>query len=179
MSENDDEPRRDYFRVVIRAPIHKVWAELTRPDSTLPFFFNGTLKTPGLALGAPIRMVSKNGKYTSVVGDVIEFEPPFRYAHTFKFTSLDEPPCIVRYELKEIDEGTEFTLINEGVVPGSKSEKYMTSGGTFITNNLKSFVEIGKATVSGRMMLAMIKLFAPFTPKRCRSEHWPFDREIK
>lgn len=178
MSDTTEEPRRDYFRVVIRAPIHKVWAELTRADSTLPFFFNGTLRTPGLEVGAPIRMVSKDGKFTSVVGDVIEFEPPYRYAHTFKFTNLDDPPCIVRYVLKEVDDGTEFTLINEGVVAGSKSEKYMTSGGTFITKNLKSFVETGKASGGGRMMLAMMGLFAPFTPKECRSEHWPFEREI-
>lgn len=177
-SKPQSEPTREVFRVVIRAPIHKVWAELTRADSTLPFFFNGVLRTPGLEVGAPIRMVSKDGKYTSVVGDVLEFEPPHRYAHTFKFTNLDDPPCIVRYRLKEVDGGTEFTLINENVVPGSKSEKYMSQGGTFITQNLKAFVESGKATPGGRVMLLLMGLAAPFTPKRCLSSHWPFDRKI-
>ena len=37
---------RTYNRVVIRAPIQKVWAELTREDTILPFFFNSTCKTP-------------------------------------------------------------------------------------------------------------------------------------
>ena len=67
---------KSYFRVVIRAPIHKVWAELTRTDAVLPFFFNAVCKTPGLKVKAPVRMRSKDGKYTSVVGDVLEFEPP-------------------------------------------------------------------------------------------------------
>jgi uncharacterized protein YndB with AHSA1/START domain len=168
---------KSYFRVTIRAPIHKVWAELTRTDVALPFFFNGVCKTPGLAVNAAMRIQSKDGKYTSVVGDVLEFEPPYRYAHTFKFTNLDDPPCIVRYVLKEFDEGTEFTLINENVPPGTKTEKYMTSGGTFITQNLKALIETGKPTFGGRFILLMIRLSAPFTPKQCRSENWPLAKK--
>lgn len=169
---------RQYFRVTIRAPIHKVWAELTRTDSVLPFFFNGVCRTPGLEVGAPIRMQTKDGKYTSVVGDVIEFDPPHRYAHTFRFTNQDDPPCVVRYVLKEVDGGTEFTLINEGVPAGTKTEKYMTSGGKFITENLKSLVETGKPTLGGRFALVAMGLFAAFTPKESLSENWPFDRKI-
>lgn len=174
----NEETRRDCFRVTIRAPIHKVWAELTRCDSVLPFFFNSRCKTPGLKPGAPIRMCSKDGKYAAVVGEVLEFDPPHRYAHTFKFTNLDDPVCTIRYELKEVAEGTEFTLINENVPVGSKSEKYMTSGAHFITQNFKAIVETGKPTTMGRLQLFMMGLFAPFTPEKCRSEHWPFDRKI-
>lgn len=175
---SDDAVDKQYFRVTINAPIHKVWAELTRCDTVLPFFFNSACKTTGLAEGAPIRMQSKDGKYTSVVGTVLEFDPPYRYAHTFKFTNFDDPPCVVRYRLKEVDGGTEFTLINENVPAGTKTAKYMTQGGDFITANLKSIVETGKPTASGRFALFMMGLFSVFTPKVCRSENWPFDREI-
>ncbi len=74
--------------------------------------------------------------------------------------------------LKETDEGTEFTLINENVPAGTKTEKYMTSGGAFITQNLKALIETGKPTFSGRFALFMMKLFEPFTPKKCLSENW-------
>lgn len=168
-----EDAARSYFRIHINAPIHDVWTALTRTNAVLPFFFNSVCKTPGLEEGAPIRMRSKDGKYTSVVGDVVEFDPPFRYAHTFQFTAYDDPPCIVRYELKESDGGTEFTLINENVPPGTQSEKYMTQGGAFITANLKALVETGRPTSGGRFALFMMGLFAPFTPKRCRSENWP------
>ena len=169
-----EKTERSYFRVFVRAPIHKVWAELTRTDAVLPFFFNAVCKTPGLQVNAPIRMRSKNGKFTTVVGEVLEFEPPYRYAHTFQFTNLDDPPCIVRYLLEEKNDGTEFTLINENVPAGTKTEKYMTQGGRFITENLKSIVETGRPTAGGRFALLMMGLFAPFTPKRCRSENWPY-----
>ena len=169
---------RSFYRVTINAPIHKVWAELTRTDTVLPFFFNSMCKTTGLTKGAPVRMVSKNGKYAAVVGEVLEFDPPHRYAHTFKFTSLDDPMCVVRYVLKEVEGGTEFTLISEGVAPGTKSEKYMTSGSKFIADNLKAWVETGRATAGGRFALFMIGLTAFMTPAKCRAENWPFDRKI-
>lgn len=168
-----DTAERAYFRVVIRAPIDKVWAELTRTDAVLPFFFNSVCHTDGLEEGGQIRMRSKDGKYTSVVGKVLEFEPPHRYAHTFRFTNLDDPECVVRYRLKEVEGGTEFTLINENVPAGTKTEKYMTQGGKFITENLKALVETGKPTAGGRFALFMIGLFAPLTPNRSRSENWP------
>lgn len=170
---------RQFYRVTINAPIHKVWAELTRTDSVLPFFFNSVCKSPGMEKGAPIRMVSKNGKYAAVVGDILEFDPPHRYAHTFKFTTLDDPPCVVRYELEEAGDATEFTLITEGVPAATKSEKYMEQGGHFITANFKAFVETGKATFGGRFALFMMGLSAPFTPSSAKAENWPFDREIK
>jgi len=173
LESSTGEARRAYFRVFIAAPIDKVWAELTRTDTVLPFFFNAVCKTTGLRRGAPVRMRSKDGKYTSVVGEVLEFEPPYRYAHTFRFTAHDDPECVVRYELKEAGGGTEFTLINENVPAGTKSEKYMAQGGTFITDNLKAIVETGRPTPGGRFALFMMGLMAPFTPARCRSENWP------
>ena len=44
----------------------------------------------------------------------------------------------------------------------------------FITENLRAIVETGKASLGGRIALIMMGMFAPFTPKRCRSENWPF-----
>ncbi len=164
---------KSVYRVVIRAPIDKVWAELTRTDAVLPFFFNAVCHTTELGRGAPVRMRSKDGKYTSVVGEVLEFEPPHRYSHSFRFTQFDDPECVVHYRLKEVDGGTEFTLINENVPAGTKTEKYMTQGGTFITENLKAIVETGRPTAGGRFALTMMGLFAVFTPARCKSEHWP------
>jgi len=164
---------KNVFKVHIRAPIDKVWAELTNTTRVRPFFFNSRCDTPGLAPGAPLRMRSGNGKYTAVVGDVLEFDPPHRYSHTFKFTSLDDPPCKVTYVLRETQDGVEFTLINEDVPAGTKTEKYMTQGGQFIVDNLKAILETGKPTFGGRFALFMMKLMEPLTPKTSLSANWP------
>ncbi len=166
------------YQVIIKASITDVWAELIRTDRPLPFFFGAICETTGLEAGAPIRMCSPNGKYTSVAGTVTVFEPPFRYGHTFRFTHLDDPVCTVLYELKETPEGVEFTLTTQNVVANTQTEKAMAQGGTFITENLKALVETGKPKFSGRLILAMISIMAPFSPKVCLSKNWPMDRNI-
>jgi len=166
------------YRVLINAPIDTVWAALIRQDHPLPFFFGSVCHSPGLAPGAPIRMRSPNGKYTSVAGDVTVFEPPYKYGHSFRFTNLEEPACHVTYELRETPDGVEFTLTTSNVAVGSKTEQSMAQGGPFITTNLKSYAETGSVTFSGKLILIMIALMTPFTPKTCQSSHWPFTRKI-
>jgi len=178
MTDNNSKQQKNITKIMIDAPIETVWAELIKTNTPLPFFFGSVCKTTGLKKGAPMRMQSPNGKNTAVAGTVTVFEPPFRYGHTFQFTNVDEPPCHVTYELRETSEGTQFSLIQEGAVPGSKTEKSMSGGAVFIVDNLKALVETGKATGKGRMILFMIKLMGPLSPKSTRSENWPMDRNV-
>ncbi len=168
-----------FFRVIIEAPIDKVWDALTKRDEVLPFFFNSVLHTTSLAPGAPVRMRTPNGRFTGVVGEVLELDPPNKYSHTFKFTNLDDPICIVEYELKSIEGGTEFTLIVKDAPAGTKTEKYMTSGGKMIVAALKYWVENGKPSMTSRMIGIVNALTGPFTPKVSLSENWPLEKKIE
>lgn len=163
------------YKVLINAPIETVWSTLVKTDEALPFFFGAVCETDGggLRRGARMRMVSSDRKFAAVVGEVLEFDPPHRYAHTFRFTQFDDAPCIVRYELKQTPEGVEFVLITESVPEGTQTEKSMAQGGPFITGNLKALAETGKPAFSGRMVMLMNPLMAFMTPARCRIEHWP------
>ena len=103
-------------------------------------------------------------------------EPPHKLVTTFRLTSLDDPASKVTYTLKETDGGTEFTLITENVLAGSKSEKSMADGSQFITRNFKAYIETGKVTLGARVMLAMFRLMAPLAPKAMRAQNWPLGR---
>lgn len=166
-------------RITINAPIQEVWDTLTKEGEVLPFFFGAVLHTTKLAPGAPIRMRTPNGKYTGVVGDVLEFEPPHKYSMTFKFTNFDDAVCKVTHELKEIGGGTEYTLTSEGIPVGTKTEKQMGQGGKIITTTLKSCVERGKPTGMARFIMVMGKLTGFTTPKQCLSSNWPLDKRIE
>lgn len=168
---------KSIYKVVINAPIEKVWRELTKQDGLCAHFFNARIDTPGFAVNAPIRMRSGNGKHTSVVGEVLEWDPPHVYSHSFKFTNLDDPYCKVTYRLKEVESGTEFTLINENVPANSKTSGYMAQGGTFITETLKAVIETGRPNFKYRFILRMIALTSFMTPAKCKSENWPFDKQ--
>ncbi len=167
---------KQIYRVVINASIEAVWSELVNINSPRPFFYDALYDTDELAPGAPYRMVSKDRKFAFIVGEVLEFDPPHRFAQTFKFTTTGDPPCTVTYTLKEVDGGVEFCLITENVPAGTKTEKSMAGGGKWITENFKAYMETGKTTFGAQLMLGTMSLIAPLTPKVCRIENWPLGK---
>ena len=125
---------RQVYKVIIDAPIETVWNTLVKTDEVLPFFFGSVCETKdGLKPGRKMRMVTPDRKTAAVVGEVLEFSPPHRYAHTMAFTQYEgEAPATVTYELKEVPGGTEFSLVTTNVPVGTKTEKSMAQGGPFI-----------------------------------------------
>lgn len=163
-------------RTLIKAPIETVWSTLVATDKALPFFFGAMCETKdGLKPGARYRMVPTNRKVAMVVGEVIAFDPPRLYAHTFQMTNIDEPPCKVTYELIEKDGGTEFTLTIENATEGGKLIKEMVGAQGFIGQNLKAICETGRPAFSGRMVGLMAPVFGLFARKSQRIENWPLD----
>ena len=161
-------------RTFINAPIETVWSTLVATDKPLPFFFGAVCQTTdGLQPGAKMRMVHPNGKIAMVVGEVRIFEPPHTYAHTFQMTNIDEPPCVVTYELVEKDGGTEFSLIITEALEGGKLHKEMLSSQGFIAANLKALAETGKPAFTGRMVGVLAPIFGMFAKKSQQIENWP------
>ncbi len=167
---------RQMWRVTIAAPIETVWNTIVKTDEVLPFVFGAVCETEsGLKPGKPIRMVSADGKYAVAVGEVLEFDPPYRYSHTISFTQVTgERPARTTYELREVPGGTEVTLMSDAV-PGTRMGK-MVAGGPFIVENLKKLIETGKPAFSGAMVLALAPVMGLMTPKISRIENWPLGR---
>lgn len=163
------------FRVVIDAPLQEVWDEITRTDEPIAAFFNSRMHVHALKPGARLAMRTPDGKYTAVVGEILECEPLRRFAHTFRFTNYDDPECIVAYDLEEVAGGTQFTLTITNLPVGTKTGKQMVQGGTMIVNTLKRVLETGRPSFGTRVLFGVFKLMAPFTPKRCLSRNWPID----
>ena len=172
------ESEKAVFRVVIHGSIDSVWREITKTDELQKCMFNMRLETDGLKPGGQIRMRSPSGKYTGVVGEVLEIQPPHRYVHTFRFTQFDDPPCTVIHELKEVADGVEYTLTHENMQAGTKTAKQMNQGGPMICSTLKALVERGRPAFGVRLLHVFFKILEPLTPKKCRSENWPVDRKV-
>jgi uncharacterized protein YndB with AHSA1/START domain len=179
MKTSRPETATNVSRVMINAPIQRVWEALIEEGEVLPFFFGSVLHTTTLAPGAPVRMRTPNGKYTGVVGDVLELEPPHKYSMTFKFTNYNDAVCKITHELREVDGQTEYTLTSEFVPVGTKTEKSMRQGSTFIVNELKRHVETGRPSLLARFIMMMGKLFGFMTPGQSLSRNWPLDRKTE
>ena len=128
----------------IAASPEAVWAEVTKTDEVQRPMFDMRMDCD-LTVGAPLRMRSRDGKYTGVVGESLEIDPPRRLSFTFKFTVHDDPPCRVTYEIEPEADGVRFTMVSDRLPPDTKSTKQMTQGGSMIVETLKSALVKTKA----------------------------------
>ena len=164
---------RAKFRVHIRGTVDEVWREITRTDAPIAAFFNSRMDVGQLAPGSRLAMRTPDGRYTGVVGEILELDEPRRFAHTFRFTAYDDEPCKVVYELEEDADGVLFTLTIEDLPPGTRTAKEMLRGGTMICRTLKHVVETGRPSFGTRMLFVLFRMMQPLSPKQSRSENWP------
>ena len=165
--------RRLVNKIVIRGRIEDIWRELTKNNEPQAAIFNAWLHAQRLAPGAKLQMRTGDGKFTLVIGEVREFDPPRRFSHTFRFTQYDDPECIVVYELKPVTGGIEVTLTVDNVTADTRTAKDMARGSATILNTLKLVIETGRPSLGTRMMYWLMDRMTFVLPKRCRSEAWP------
>jgi uncharacterized protein YndB with AHSA1/START domain len=161
------------FRVVIDGSQEAIFRELTRTDGLLPAIFNARMHTTGLKRGGRMQMRTDSGDHTIVDGEILEYDFPHRFAHTHRFTTLDDPVCRVTYALKPVTGGIEVTLTVDDMPVGTKTEKEMAKGGDFILGNLKAIIEKGRPPMGTRIMYALMDPLEFMLPKRTKSENWP------
>jgi len=169
---SDDEELSAVSEVFIAAPVETVWAEVTKTHEVQKPMFDMRMDCD-LEVGSPLRMRSANSRWTGVVGEVLEIDPPRRFSFTFRFTLHDDPPCRVTYELEEVEGGTRFRLVSDRLTPNTKTTKQMTRGASMIVETLEAVIVKGRPPLKTRLLYALLALTAPFTPDRCRSERWP------
>ncbi len=167
--------KKAVFRIVVNGTMEAVFRELTKTGEPQGAVFSSmlTLEAPGLVRGRRMQMRTVSGRHAIVVGEVVEHEPPARFAHTHRFTQHDDPFCTVVYELRKVDGGVEVTLTVENIPAGTKTETEMMRGGDFILKNLKSIVETGRPPLGTRLMYAMFGALEFVLPAKTKSEHWP------
>ena len=165
------------FRIVIAGSQDAIFRELTKTDSPQGAVFNSmmTLSAPGLVAGRKMQMRTVSGTRTMVVGEVVEYDPPQRFAHLHRFTQHDDPVCKVVYDLKPVAGGVEVRLTVENLPAGTRTATEMQRGGMFILNNLKAIVETGRPPLGTRLMYAMFGLLEFVLPGRTKSENWPLE----
>jgi uncharacterized protein YndB with AHSA1/START domain len=166
-------PRTLKSRVRIHASAERVWRELTKDDEPQAAVFNAWLHAQAMMPGAMMQMRTIDGRNVLVVGRIVEFDPPRRFAHTFRFTQYDDPECTVVYDIERVGEAVDVTLTVENLPIGTPTAKDMAKGATLILETLKAVAETGRPKASTRLMYAVFGRIGFLLPKRTRAEHWP------
>ena len=160
------------FKIRIRGSVEDVWREITKTNEVQGVMFNMKLES-SLQVGERAHYLSPDGKYTGIVGEVLEFDAPRRYAHSFKFTNYEEPGCHVLHEVEDVGDGeVEYRMTCTEMVPDTKTTKQMTQGGDMIVKNMKTLVETGKLPFGTRVLYGIFALTAPLSPKKTLTENW-------
>jgi uncharacterized protein YndB with AHSA1/START domain/DNA-binding transcriptional ArsR family regulator len=143
--EMEDKPSH-VFVVYIRSTPERVWEAITTSDFTLRYYYSSTVESDWAA-GSPY--VYKTQGETSIVGSVIESDPPRRLVCTFdarwdEEVAPDEPSRIT-WELEPAGDGvTKLTVVHEGLVAGSATYNQVVGGMPFILSGLKTLLETGE-----------------------------------
>jgi len=169
------EGTRAVFRIVIDGSQQAIFDELTRTDRPLPAIFNAHMHVSRLAPGGRMQMRTVSGGHVIVHGEILEYDPPRRFAHTHRFAQRDDPVCRVTYELKPVAGGVEVTLTVDDVPLGTRTAKGMASGGVDIVNNLKAIVERGRPPLKMRIMYALMGAMEFMLPSRTKTGQWPLE----
>jgi uncharacterized protein YndB with AHSA1/START domain len=162
-------------RISIRGSAEAVWRELTKSDEPQAAVFNAWLHAQALVPGAVIQMRTGDGRNVLVVGRIVEFDPPRRFSHTFRFTQFDDPECTVIYDIRPVNDGVEVTLTVDQLPASTRTGKEMATGAQQILDRLKSVIEDGRPTFGVRLLYAMFGVLGFMLPARTRAEHWPLD----
>lgn len=168
-----NDPRKLVSKVRIRATVERVWRELTKTDEPQAAVFNAWLHAQSMLPGAVIQMRTIDGRNVLVIGRIVEFDPPRRFAHTFRFTQYDDPECTVIYDIASIGDEVEVTLTVDNLAANTRTAKDMAGGAKLILETLKSVTETGRPKLGTRLMYALFARLGFVLPKRTRAEHWP------
>jgi uncharacterized protein YndB with AHSA1/START domain len=131
--------------IYVRSTPEAAWEALTRPE-TASLLFPAPLCEMGSAPGEPV--VWAAGGEVFAEGEVLEYAPPRRLAHTFRFVgeagAATDAPSKVCYEIEEAEGLVRLTLVHEDLQAGSQTAAVCAECWPLILSSLKTLLETGR-----------------------------------
>ena len=158
------------FQIDIKAPIERVWREITKQDERQRTMFDTMLEAE-MAPGGKLRYRTVDKKMTPIWGEVVEIEAPRLFAHTFAFADMDDAPTLVRWELEQQGEMCRVTVTHSRFAGETKTLKSVSKVWPAILGRLKNVVEGRNIPVGARMQYAMMRWMSFMAPKGLRTEN--------
>lgn len=132
------------YRTIINAPVGKVWVALVNPELVKKYFFGSNQQTDW-KVGSKITWTGEyEGTSYTDKGVVLEFFPnkKLSFSYLSSWSGLEDNPenyLWVSYEVKELENGTELTIIQSNY----DEEKARHSSGNWavVIDGLKQIVE--------------------------------------
>ncbi|MCA9737874.1 MAG: SRPBCC domain-containing protein [Gemmatimonadota bacterium] len=155
----------------IAVPVQKVWDEITKTGKIQRALYNTVLEG-SLEPGSRLRFYSPDKQRVFVVGEVVEVEPPRRFAHTYWFTMWrGGGPTLVTWELEEEAGGCRVTVTHSGWAAEHEARDKTGAGWREILALLKSELETGSIPLKTRILYRVMGWFSFALPAKTTRAH--------
>lgn len=157
--------------IEIKAPIERVWREITRTGA-VQRAMNNTVLESAMTPGAKLRYYSPSKKRVFVVGEIVEIKPPKKFAHTWKFTMSADEPTLVTWDLAELPGGAcRVTLTHSRWTEAHKMYRNVGKTWREILRLLKLDVETGDIDFRTKLIYGMMGAMEFMLPRTTTVEH--------
>lgn len=132
------------YKIIIKAPIEKVWDALTNPEVVKQYFFGSNQETDW-KVGNPIIWTGEFEGTTYVdKGIVLEFLPNenLSFSYLSSWSGLEDKPenyLLVSYDVKSTETGTELIITQSNY--DEEKAKHSTENWAVVIEGLKKLVE--------------------------------------
>lgn len=157
------------FQIDIKAPIERVWREITKQNEKQRVMFDTMLEAE-MRPGGTLRYRTVDQKMTPIWGEVVEVDEPRLFAHTFAFSNIDDAPTLVRWELEQEGEVCRVTVTHSRFEGETKTLKSVAKVWPAILGRLKDVVEGRNIPMGMRMQYAMMRWMSFMAPKSMRTD---------
>jgi uncharacterized protein YndB with AHSA1/START domain len=144
---NTHERSKITYTNTIAASPEKIWGALTSAAFTQKYWAGRHIVSTWKP-GASVQLLNPDGT-VDWEGEVLKAAAPRVLSFTFLAPRFEpgvtEPPSRVTIELNQEGSGTRLTLVHDGFSPDSKTCECVSQGWPAILDNLKSWIETGKA----------------------------------
>ena len=155
----------------IDVPVQRVWEEITRTGSIQRALYNTVLEAD-MRPGSRLRYYSPDKKRVFIVGEIVEVDPPRKFAHTYWFTTWKSgPPTLVTWELEDSAGGCRVTVTHSGWTEEHDKPEKSGAGWLDILGLLKQELETGDIPTKTKVMYRMMGWFMFAMPKTTTTEY--------
>lgn len=136
------------YQLYIRASADEVWQAITDPAYISRFHFGAQNEPSDFAIGSRIKSWSPDRSQLWTDNEVLEYDPPRRFAHTWRSLydpeTATEPESRVTWEVEAMPEGyARLTLVHDRL-DGSPKTAASVRGWSYILSSLKTLLETGE-----------------------------------
>jgi len=158
------------YSIDIAVPREAAWRELTKTGEVQYPMFNAVLETDWEP-GSKMLYYKPDRTMVFVVGEVVEVDAPHRFAHTYRFTDLDDAATLVTWEFEEIEGGVRVTVTHSHFDDTTPTHKRVQGGWKFILATLKRILEEEKPPLKARLIYGMMSAMSFMQPKKIHTEN--------